>query len=240
MRLSFCHLAIASQRLTLLDLPLLLPVLDLLVAVQVPSRPRCCSRTRPMTCRPSTLDRRCTWTSRAFSATSLEEDTPERTGSRFVPPHIVIEFRSTIASADPDLVTMTPARQISIPPASTVDITALLAATEPVRLTGLGPRDSLRLEAGMCLYGHDLDESISPVEAGLSWVIGQPHNLPLSRLSPLSRLTANLISPRLTLHRQGPPSSQGLPRVVEDPEGACRPGTVQATSRVPGHWRARS
>ncbi|KAL7412950.1 hypothetical protein BDY24DRAFT_352301 [Mrakia frigida] len=63
--------------------------------------------------------------------------------------------------------------EISIPPANTVDITALLAATEPVQLTGLGPRDSLRLEAGMCLYGHDLDESVSPVEAGLSWVIGK-------------------------------------------------------------------
>lgn len=41
-----------------------------------------------------------------------------------------------------------------------------------VQLAGLGARDSLRLEAGMCLYGHDLDESVSPVEAGLSWVIG--------------------------------------------------------------------
>lgn len=39
-------------------------------------------------------------------------------------------------------------------------------------LIGLGARDSLRLEAGMCLYGHDLDESVSPVEGGLSWVIG--------------------------------------------------------------------
>lgn len=42
----------------------------------------------------------------------------------------------------------------------------------PVQLTGLGARDSLRLEAGMCLYGHDLDETTTPVEAGLSWLIG--------------------------------------------------------------------
>lgn len=50
---------------------------------------------------------------------------------------------------------------------------------------GLGARDSLRLEAGMCLYGHDLDESISPVEAGLSWVIGE-HALALLRLCKLT------------------------------------------------------
>lgn len=40
-----------------------------------------------------------------------------------------------------------------------------------VDLAGLGARDSLRLEAGMCLYGHDLDETTTPVEAGLAWII---------------------------------------------------------------------
>jgi aminomethyltransferase len=40
-----------------------------------------------------------------------------------------------------------------------------------VKAIGLGARDSLRLEAGLCLYGHDIDETTSPVEAGLSWSI---------------------------------------------------------------------
>jgi len=63
--------------------------------------------------------------------------------------------------------------EISLPSADApVFAEALLAHTE-VEAIGLGARDSLRLEAGLCLYGHDIDESTSPVEAGLRWAIGK-------------------------------------------------------------------
>ncbi|WP_342642997.1 glycine cleavage system aminomethyltransferase GcvT [Rhodoligotrophos ferricapiens] len=48
-----------------------------------------------------------------------------------------------------------------------------LLANPEVKPIGLGARDSLRLEAGLCLYGQDIDETTSPVEAGLTWSIGK-------------------------------------------------------------------
>jgi aminomethyltransferase len=49
----------------------------------------------------------------------------------------------------------------------------LLLANDSVKPIGLGARDSLRLEAGLCLYGHDIDETTSPQEAGLMWSIAK-------------------------------------------------------------------
>ncbi len=63
--------------------------------------------------------------------------------------------------------------EISVPAADAEALAGrLLAETEVVPI-GLGARDSLRLEAGLCLYGHDIDEVTTPVEAGLTWVIGK-------------------------------------------------------------------
>ncbi|KAL6758793.1 hypothetical protein V8C86DRAFT_2587918 [Haematococcus lacustris] len=63
--------------------------------------------------------------------------------------------------------------EISVPNTHAVALAVKLLANSRVRLAGLGPRDSLRLEAGLCLYGNDLDESITPIEAGLAWTVGK-------------------------------------------------------------------
>ena len=63
--------------------------------------------------------------------------------------------------------------EISVPGQAAAAVAGLLLAKDPVEPAGLGARDSLRLEAGLCLYGHDIDETTSPVEAGLSWSIAK-------------------------------------------------------------------
>ncbi len=61
--------------------------------------------------------------------------------------------------------------EISVPLEKAEEIAKALLAAEGVAPIGLGARDSLRLEAGLCLYGADLDEATTPIEANLSWAI---------------------------------------------------------------------
>ncbi|WP_417492565.1 glycine cleavage system aminomethyltransferase GcvT [Maricaulis sp.] len=63
--------------------------------------------------------------------------------------------------------------EISIPEADAVRVAKLLLAQDEVEAIGLGARDSLRLEAGLCLYGHDMDTSRTPVEASLIWALAK-------------------------------------------------------------------
>jgi aminomethyltransferase len=63
--------------------------------------------------------------------------------------------------------------EISVPAEQAPALAKALLAMPGVMPAGLGARDSLRLEAGLCLYGNDLDETTNPVEAALTWSIGK-------------------------------------------------------------------
>ena len=61
--------------------------------------------------------------------------------------------------------------EISVPADQAEALARTLLDLPEVRPAGLGARDTLRLEAGLCLYGHDINETTTPVEAGLTWAI---------------------------------------------------------------------
>jgi len=67
--------------------------------------------------------------------------------------------------------------EISVPADQAARVWALLLEDERVRPIGLGARDSLRLEAGLPLYGHDVDESVSPIEADLAFAVSPKRRL---------------------------------------------------------------
>ncbi|KAF2223106.1 hypothetical protein BDZ85DRAFT_274195 [Elsinoe ampelina] len=118
--------------------------------------------------------------------------------------------------------------EISIPPHQTEEFTSLLlskAGPDKIRLAGLGARDSLRLEAGMCLYGHDLDDTTTPVEAGLSWIIGKSRREQanfngaetiIPQLTPASKGGAGVERRRVGLIVEGAPAREGAEIVNAD------------------------
>ena len=67
--------------------------------------------------------------------------------------------------------------EVSVPEAQAEAFATALLAQPGVLPAGLGARDSLRLEAGLPLYGHDVDRTTSPVEAGLAWSIGKARRI---------------------------------------------------------------
>lgn len=119
--------------------------------------------------------------------------------------------------------------EISVAPADTVVLTTHLlshAGPEKLRLAGLGARDSLRLEAGMCLYGHDLDDSTTPVEGGLSWIVGKARrenggfngaDVILPQLLPVSKGGRGVSRRRVGLVVEGAPAREGA--IIVDAEG---------------------
>lgn len=120
--------------------------------------------------------------------------------------------------------------EISISPHQVVQVTeTLLKSTteDKLKLAGLAARDSLRLEAGMCLYGHDLDDTTTPVEAGLSWIIGKNRRIDgtfhgaeviLRQLTPKSKGGSGVEKRRVGLIVEGAPAREGAE--IVDSQGA--------------------
>ncbi|KAI9148533.1 hypothetical protein H9P43_010131 [Blastocladiella emersonii ATCC 22665] len=102
--------------------------------------------------------------------------------------------------------------EISVPNAHAAALADLLVKQPGVALAGLGARDSLRLEAGLCLYGHDMDESVSPVEATLLWTIGKRRRAEGGFLGSdkiLSQIGGPITKRRVGLTVQGAPAREG-------------------------------
>ncbi|KAF9088943.1 hypothetical protein BGX29_009997 [Mortierella sp. GBA35] len=104
--------------------------------------------------------------------------------------------------------------EISVPNSDAVEFTKLLISDPRVELAGLGARDSLRLEAGLCLYGNDLDETTTPVEAGLTWTIGKRRRAEggfLGAEKIQDQLKNGVSRRRIGLVVQGAPAREGAP-----------------------------
>ncbi|OHF01075.1 glycine cleavage system T protein [Colletotrichum orchidophilum] len=102
-----------------------------------------------------------------------------------------------------------------------------VAGPERLQLAGLGPRDSLRLEAGMCLYGHDIDDTTTPVEGSLSWIIpkerrtkGGFHGAEVinKQLVPKSKGGAGIERRRVGFVISGAPAREGAEIFTKDGE----------------------
>ncbi len=105
------------------------------------------------------------------------------------------------------------------------EVWAALLADGRVRPAGLGARDSLRLEAGLPLYGHDLDDTVSPVEAGLDFAVSkrrrEARDFPgAARI--LSELAGELARVRVGLFVEGAPAREGATILDEQGQGIGR------------------
>ncbi len=123
--------------------------------------------------------------------------------------------------------------EISIPEAQVVAFAEALLVQPEVAPIGLGARDSLRLEAGMPLYGHDMDASTHPGEAGLGWSIPKARRMGGVRAGGfpgaeviLPELAEGSARSRLGLRPEGrAPIREGV-AIFDAPEGGAELGTV--------------
>jgi aminomethyltransferase len=135
--------------------------------------------------------------------------------------------------------------EISVLEAEAEPLARALLAQEDVEPIGLGARDSLRLEAGLCLYGHDIDTGTTPVEASLSWAIQKVRRAGGARAGGfpgaeriLNELQQGGPRARVGLRPEGrAPMREGTPLFAQstggDPVGHVTSGAFGATIEAP-------
>ncbi|KAK5168078.1 Aminomethyltransferase, mitochondrial [Saxophila tyrrhenica] len=120
--------------------------------------------------------------------------------------------------------------ELSIHPSQTIEATEQLlkvGSEDNLRMAGLGARDSLRLEAGMCLYGHDIDDSTTPPEAALNFIIPKHRRTAddigfhgaetiIPQLTPVSKGGKGVSRRRVGLIVEGAPAREGAGVVSQE------------------------
>lgn len=116
--------------------------------------------------------------------------------------------------------------ELYVPGEAAPEVWMKLRGEPEVRLAALGARDALRLEAGLCLYGHDLDMDITPSEAGLTWVVAKARRSGARAnfvghekiLSQVADLKGQVKTVRVGLRpKSGPPAREGA--IIETLDG---------------------
>ncbi|MGM4909784.1 glycine cleavage system aminomethyltransferase GcvT [Rhizobium sp. 768_B6_N1_8] len=123
--------------------------------------------------------------------------------------------------------------EISIPTDKAVDVTNRLLEHPDVEPIGLGARDSLRLEAGLCLYGNDIDTTTSPVEAAIEWGMQKARRTGGARAGGfpgadriLGELDKGVARKRVGLKPEGKAPVRSHAKLYADAEGKTEIGEV--------------
>jgi len=130
--------------------------------------------------------------------------------------------------------------EISVGADAAVALTQALLAVDGVAMAGLGARDSLRLEAGLCLYGHDMDTGATPNEASLSWVIPKSRREPGSARANFTGAGVILAElrdkswkkRRVGLRVRGAPAREGAKIFAHAPAGSPAPAADKAVGVI--------
>ena len=126
--------------------------------------------------------------------------------------------------------------EISVPSERACALAKRLLSEDEVEFAGLGARDSLRMEAGLCLYGSDIDETTTPIEAGLGWMVSEARRekggFPGARII-LGQLTEGVSRRRVGIRPEGRVIARGGTEIAAAGTGGAVIGRITSGCFAP-------